>query len=228
MPRYSSQRHRKMMDESEYAIQGASVAAPSRESRIVNNMLQNSRVYKAWESRHADLILPAAEHRFKKRQIVALRNVEVDLVHRRALFKFIIKNGLRGQQRRHLFRIFHNTLDFNAAVLMEHQHYMLAVSSRVSADHLIDIMYDPGSKELLRQYEKIYSGYFEMKCYVAGMGDSECIELVRAGLPDARKKLSEARKRIDSVSPDSGCGSFDRQEVLARSGRYRVQNYMVG
>jgi len=228
MPGYSSQRHRKMMDESEYAIHGVSVEAPSGVSRIVNNLLQDSRVYKAWESSHADLILPAAEQRFKKRQIVALRNAEVDLVHRRALFNIVRKNALRGQARRDLFRIFHNKLDFDSAVLREHQQYMLAVSSRVSADHLIDIMYDPGSKELLCQYEEIYTRYFEMKCYVAGMGDSECIELVRAGLPDARKQLSEARKRIDSLSPDSGCGSFDRQEVLARSGRYRVQDYMVG
>lgn len=228
MPRYSSPRHRKMMDESEYAIHGVSVAASIRVARIVNHVLRDNRVYKAWEARHADLILPVAEHRFKKRQIVALRNAEVDLVHRRALFNVVRKNDLRGPKRRHLFRIFHNRLDFDSAVLMEHHDYMLAVSSRVSADHLIDIMYDPDSKTLVRQYEEIYARYFEMKCYVAGMGDSECIELVRAGLPDARMQLRVARRKIDSVPPGSECSNFDQQELLARSGRYHVRDYMVG
>ncbi len=228
MPRYNSRRHRKLMDESEYALQSAADSSPLRVSRVVNTVLSDSRIYALWELRHANLMLPVAEHSGKKGQIVALRNAEVQLVHQRALFNYLRANRVRGEERRQVFRMFHSTRDYHETVLAEHRQYMLAVSSRVSADHLVDIMHDPNSKNLLRQYEKLYTRYFEMKCYVAGMGDSDCIDLVRAGLGDARDQLRCVRRNIESEPPVKDCGSFDRQELLARSGRYPVLNYMVG
>ncbi len=228
MPRYNSRRHRKLMDESEYALHGAADSSSLRVSRVVNTVLQDSRIYGMWESRHANLMLPVAEHSDKKRQIFALRKAEVQLVHQRALFNYLRANAVRGEERRQLFRIFHSTRDYHETVLVEHRQYMLAVSSRVSADHVVDVMYDPNSKILLHQYEKLYSRYFDMKCYVAGMGESDCIDLVRAGLGDARDQLRRVRRSIESEPPANACGSFDRQELLARSGRYPILNYMVG
>ncbi len=216
------------MSESEYALHNASDSSSPRELRIVDTVLQDGPLYRVWESQHADLLLPVAEYSNKKRQIVALRNAKVQLVHRRALFGYLRSNGVRGGERRQLFRIFHQTLDYHSAVLAEHRQYMLAVSSRISTDHLIDIMNDPRSKSLPRQYEELYRLYFEMNCYVAGMGDSKCTELVRLTMQDARKQLQQVRRRIESESPASGCASFDRQEPLARSGRYPILNYMVG
>ena len=228
MPKFNSRRHRKLMSESEYALHNASDSSSPGDLRIIDTVLQNSRLYRLWESRHADLLLPVAEHSHKKRQIVALRNAEVQLVHRRALFVYLRSNGVRGDARRRLFRIFHQTLDYHNAVLAEHRQFMLAVSSRISTDHLIDVMNDPQSKSLPRQYEKLYQQYFEMKCYVAGMGDSKCIGLVRLTMQDTREQLQQMRRRIESESPANGCASFDRQEPLARSGRYPMLNYMVG
>ena len=228
MPRYNSRRHQRLMDESEYALQDASVSSSLRVSRIVNTILQDSRTYRLWESQHADLLLPVAEHGNKKRQILALRNAEVQLVHQQALFRYLRANEVRGVPRRRLFRTFHTTLDYHRAVLIEHRQYMLAVSSHISADHLIDVMNDVNSKNLLRQYEKSYARYFEMQCYVAGTGDSNCIELVRATMEDARDQLQRVRLRIQSEPPVSDGDNFDRQEALARSGRYPVLNYMVG
>jgi hypothetical protein len=216
------------MNESEYALQNASDSSSPRVSRIVNTLLQDGRIYKMWESRHADLLLLVAEHGDKKHQIKALRDAEVRLVHRRALFRYLRANEVRGDRRRQLFRIFHRTLDYNDAILTEHRQYMLAVSSRISADHLIDVMNDPKSKSLPSKYEELYARYFEMQCYVMGMGDSNCIDLVRLAMGDARDQLRRLRRHIESEPPDRGCASFDRQEVLARSGRYPVLNYMVG
>lgn len=228
MPRYNSRRHQKLMDESEYALHDASDSSRPRVSRIANTVIQDSRTYRLWESRHADLLLPVAKHSSRTRQIVALRDADVQLVHRRALFNFIRASELRGEERRHLFRIFHSTLDYENAVLAEHRQYMLAESSHISANHLIKVMSDPNSKALLSQYEKLYTRYFEMKCYVAGMGDSNCIELVRSGMGDVREQLQRMRRRIKSKPPESSFRSFDHQELLARSGRYPVLNYMVG
>ena len=228
MLKYCSRRHRKLMGESEYALQGASDSSAPRISRIVNTVLQDNQTYKMWESRHADLLLPVAEYSDKKRQIMALRNAKVRLVHQRALFRYLRANEVRGKQRRQLFRIFHSTLDCHDAILTEHRQYMLAVSSHISTDHLIDVMNDPKSKSLPRNYEKLYARYFEMQCYVMGMGDSNCIALVSSVMADARDQLRRLRRQIEAEALDSHCSSFDRQEVLARSGRYPVLDYMVG
>lgn len=228
MPRYSSRRHQKLMDESEFALQDASDSSSPHVCGIVAAILQDSRTYQLWESRHADLLLPVAKQNSKKRQIVALRIAEVQLVHQRALFESLQTNKTRGEERRKIFRIFHSSLDYHASVLAEHRQYKLAVSSGVSADHLINVMYDPTSQSLLQQYEELYARYFEMKCYVAGMGDSNCISLVRSGMVDTYGQLRRIRQRIESEPPVRECGNFDRQEALARSGRYPVLDYMVG
>jgi hypothetical protein len=216
------------MDESEFALQDAKDSPRQRLARIANSITEDSRTYRLWESRHADLLLPVAAHGNKKRQIFALRDTEIKLVHRRAFFDFLRTSETRGEERRRLFRILHSNMDYDAAVLAEHRHYMLAVSSHISAKHLVKVMNDPTSTALLRKYEKVYAAYFEMKCYVAGTGDSDCIELVRSAMGDVRDQLQKIRQQIESAPPEAGCGSFDRQELLARSGRYPVLNYMVG
>ena len=228
MHRLSSRRHRQLMDESEYALHEASDSSFPLVSRIVSTLLQDGHIYGQWESQHANLLLPVAEHSKKKRQIMALRNAEVQLVHQRALFNYLRTERVRGEERRQVFRIFHSTRDYHDTVLAEHRQYMLAVSSRVSADHIVDVMHDPNSKNLLRQYEKLYTRYFAMKCYVAGMGDSRCVDLVRSGMGDAHDRLQQARRRGESEPPTNACGNFDRQEALARSGRYPILDYMVG
>ncbi len=216
------------MGESEYALQAASDSSSPRLSRIVNTILQDNQSYRMWESRHADLLLPVAEYSDRKRQLLALRDAEIRLVHRRALFRYLKANAVCGEQRRRLFRMLHSTLDYHNAVLTEHRQYMMAVSSRVSADHLIDVMNDPDSKLLPRNYEKVYTRYFEMQCYVMGMGDSNCIAVVRSAMADTRDQLRRLRRHVQVEPLDRRCASFERQELLARSGRYPVLDYMVG
>ena len=77
------------MEASEYALQGASESNSVRESRIAQTILNDDQKYREWELRHANLLLPVAEQRARKRQIVALRHAEIRLIHRRALFSYL-------------------------------------------------------------------------------------------------------------------------------------------
>ncbi|MDH3337019.1 MAG: hypothetical protein OER22_04235 [Gammaproteobacteria bacterium] len=214
------------MNASEFALQDAAESPLPRESRIATTVIQDSHKYRQWESRHADLLLPVAQHSYKKRQIVALRNAKVQLVHRRAFFKYLQAHEIRGEQRRRLFRLFHSTLDFQDAVLAEHRHYMLAVSSRISTDHIIDVMDDANSTRLLKEYESAFSRYFAMKCYVACASNSECIQLVHQSMRELQARLLRIRRRIETEAPARNSGNFDRKELLSRSGRYPVLNYL--
>lgn len=226
MPRYDSRRHQKLMDASNYALQDAAESTLPRESRIASTIIGDSDKYHEWELRHANLLLPVAEQRRKKEQIIALRKAKVQLTHRRAFFRYLRDNEVQGEARQRLFRIFHATLDYNDAILYEHRQYMLAVSSRISTDHIIDFMDDSNTDLLLQQYEKLFGRYFEMKCFVACSKNSYCVDLVRQSMREAQAHLLRIRRRIETTPPATAGGNFDRQDLLARSGRYEAINYL--
>lgn len=226
MLRYSSSRHRQLMDASEFALRDATESSLPRDSRIATTILGDNHKYREWELRHANLLRPVAEQRATRHQIMALRRARMDLVQRRALFRYLRAHDVNERQRQTLFRLFHSTLDYKQAILTEHRQYMLAVSSRISTDHIIELMHDDISTGLLKQYERAFARYFEMKCFVAASRDSNCADLVRGSMADARARLFEIRRRIETERPVSVGGNFDRQELLSRSGRYEALNYL--
>ncbi|MDH3577896.1 MAG: hypothetical protein OEO71_08770 [Gammaproteobacteria bacterium] len=226
MLRYSSSRHRQLMTESEYALQDASESPVPRESRIASTVLSDIKKYREWELRHANLLLPVAEQSARKYQVLALRHADIALIHRRALFQYLQTHEVRGELRERLFRLFHTTLDFNEAILAEHRQYMLAFSSGISTHHIIDIMRDDTSTHLVQQYETTFARYFEMKCFVATARDSDTVKIVRSSLRDVQGHLLRLRRRMETELPTERTGNFDRQELLARSGRYEIQNYL--
>ena len=226
MPQYQSSRHRRLMDLSETALEDALASESARESRIAATILSDQQKYRLWEVRHADMLVPVARENRKKPQIIALRNAKVQLVHRRAFFRYLRAHEVQGKKRRDLFRLFHSTMDYNDAVLAEHRQYMVAVSSRISTDHIIDVMEDLNSTSLLRRYEKTFGRYFEMKCYIACATHSNTVTLVRQSLRELERELLRLRRAIETLEPSGNGGDFDRQELLARSGRYPVLNYL--
>lgn len=217
------------MNASEYALQGAAESELPRESRIASTIIGDYQKYREWELRHANLLLPVAEQNAEKYQILALRKANVQLVHRRALFTYLQKRPVAVERREQLFRLFHSTLDLNEAILAEHRQYMLAFSSGISTDHLSEVMRDKTSTPLTSKYERTFSRYFEMKCFIASAeGNSTTRELVNASLRDLKGQLLRLRRRMETELPRARHGNFDQQELLARSGRYEIRDYLNG
>jgi hypothetical protein len=215
------------MDESEQALSDAALGGRRRDARIARQILDDSKIHGLWESRHADLVLPVAETGRRATQIIALRDIEVRLLHRRALIRHIRKHRIVGEERDRLFSIFYGPMDTNNAILAEHRQYTLSVSSRVSTDHLIDVMCDSVSNRLLKEYEFIYSKYFELYCFVAGCEDIATKDACKPEMLGLRRRAMNMIKRIHSERPDDSNSSFERQALLARSGRYPIRDYMV-
>ncbi|MGI9234124.1 MAG: hypothetical protein ACR2RD_10880 [Woeseiaceae bacterium] len=207
-------------------MQDAAESSLPRESRIASTILNDDKKHRHWELQHASLLLPVAEHRAKKRQILELRRAEIRLIHHRALFSFLQTHDLPDDRRQELFRLFHSTLDYQAAILTEHRHYMNAVSSHISNDHIIDMMQDETSMSLLELYEKTFARYFEMKCYIATAKDSHCVDFVRLTARGLYEQLLRVRRRIETEQPVVTSNDFYQQELLSRSGRYEIQNYL--
>jgi len=227
MLRYQSRRHRYLMDESEQALSDAAAGGCQRDTRIARQILGDPRIHRLWESRHADLVLPVSKHSLRNAQIFALRDIEVNLLHRRALISCIRKQRIVGKERDKLFSVFYGPRDTRDAILTEHRQYTLAVSSRVSTDHLINVMHDPVSVKLLHEYKNIYSTYFELYCFVVSCDDTITADATRLELAVLRRRAMQMIKRIHSERPEGGHSSFEREALLARSGRYPIQDYMV-
>lgn len=228
MSRYLSRQHQRLMDESEHALWDAAQASSSRESRIAKQVLDDPKIHSLWESRHAELVRPVAEHNKRVPQVIALRGLEVRLAHRRALIDHIRNNHVVGRERDRLFSVFYGPREVRDAILAEHRQYTLAVSSRISADHLINVMHDPISKRLLELYESVFTEYFDLYCFVVSCEDSACADAAKLLMLDARRRAKEARQRIFLEQPDKRFADFERQALLARSGRYPILEYMVG
>ena len=216
------------MDESGQALSDAALCGKSRAGRIANQVLGDSRTLRLWESRHADLVLPVSEQNRRAPQIFALRDIEIRLIHRRALIRYVRQHGIVGEERDRLFSAFYGHMDAVNAVLAEHRQYTLAVSSRLSADHLITVMSDPVSVALLREYESVYDEYFELYCFMVTCSDDSLADAIKVEMLNRKRKVRRAIKRIHSVRPRRCKSSFDRQMLLARSGRYPIRDYMVG
>lgn len=228
MLRYQSRRHRYLMKESEQALSDAADGNRQRDARIAKQILGDSHIHRLWESRHADLVVPVAEASRRDGQIFKLREIEVKLLHRRALIRHIRRHSIVGTEREKLMAVFYGPKEPQDAILAEHRQYTLAVSSRVSADHLIEVMHDSVSEGLLRSYKSTYSRYFELYCFSVTCNDKSMVDATRPELASLRLCAMQMTKRIYSERPESGHASFERQALLARSGRYPIQEYMVG
>ena len=82
--RYLSQRHKRIMDESERALLEAASSPIARTARIAEHVVTDVKIHRIWESKHADLVRPLAEETRRGPQLIELRKAEVRLTHKRA------------------------------------------------------------------------------------------------------------------------------------------------
>jgi hypothetical protein len=227
MSRFLERRHRRLMDESEQGLLQASESNSERNGRIAAQILADNKLHALWESRHAKLLVPVAEHRKTTHQIVDLRLASLYLIHGRAFIEHIRDHEIRGEERKQFFARYYGLMDYQNAVLAAHRHYMISVSSMVSTSHLIDLMFDPVSNTLLRRYKAVYGQYFELCTYAAGSEDANCAKALAPIIASTKKQLNDLRHRLETDAPDARCSEIERQTCLAQSGRYPILNYMV-
>jgi hypothetical protein len=215
------------MDESEQALRDAAEADSERESRIAQQTLDDPKTHRMWEDTHAELVRPVAAQNRRTQQVFMLRDLDVQLVHKRALIDHIRRQQLLGKDRARMLAAFYGPKDTRDAILLEHRKYTLAVSSNLSTDHLINVMYDPVGIELLKQYQELYEKYFELYGYIVLADESSWADALKPVMTELRGKILQLRHRINTEKPDDRHADFDRQALLARSGRYPVLDYMV-
>lgn len=223
---YLTHRHRRLMSESEQALADAAEAPAGRRARIAAQVVSDREVYRQWECQHAGLVKPVAEHNHRSPQIVALRLLETAVLHKCALIDYIRQNEVTGAARARLFSSFYGPRETVDAILAEHRQYQLSLSSQVSADHLLSLMHDPASASMLKAYRAAWSAYFSLYCFAASAEDSDMADAIRTVLVDAKKRVIRMKRRLVSQKPHGNGFDFDREALLAKSGRYPVLNYL--
>jgi hypothetical protein len=184
-------------------------------------------MYRMWEDTHAELVRPVAAHSRRARQLFELRELDVQLVHKRALIEHIRRHQLIGNDRVRMLAAFYGPKDTRDAILVEHRKYTLAVSSEVSANHLIRVMSDPVGMKLIAKYETLYTKYFDLYGFVVLADDAVWSDALKPMMQELRQQSMHLRRRIHSEAPGNSIANFDRQALLARSGRYPVLDYMA-
>jgi hypothetical protein len=77
-------------------------------------------------------------------------------------------------------------------------------------------------------YKSAYDEYFGLFCFSVMTEDTTVGDAVKQTMQEARKRADALRQRLNSVKPDRRYSNFEREALLAKSGRYPILNYMVG
>lgn len=222
----ATRRHQKLMDASAYALQRASHCDKPTLARVASTVIASPDTYHAWESTHADMLVPVARHRSDRGLLTELRVLRAALVRKRALFAMIRRKNVVGERRERLLRLFHSTRDYEDSVLAEHRQFMLAMSSTISARHIARFMNDGTGQELLARYEQAFDQYFEIKCAIAMSRSRSYRALLRPYLAAAETQVMRSYNRLLRDKPSISGFSFEVQADLSRSGRFKALNYL--
>jgi len=125
-----------LMDVSELRIEYMRWSGSATERQVVNRLFETPSSYCHWESYHAGLMRTVGDGGSRKGQLLTMRRLRFQLIHRQALFEFLRESTATDKQRKALFSVLHGTQDYARAVVAEHGRFLQSNSSLYCADHL--------------------------------------------------------------------------------------------
>ena len=154
-----------LMDVSELRIEYMRWSGSATERQVVNRLFETPSSYCHWESYHAGLMRTVGDGGSRKGQLLTMRRLRFQLIHRQALFEFLRESTATDKQRKALFSVLHGTQDYARAVVAEHGRFLQSNSSLYCADHLAgSILRDSRFGSGLEHYRKSYLEYFGHHC----------------------------------------------------------------
>lgn len=184
------------MLESEQTIRERACDSEEIPRRVCSQLLADQPRYALWHSRHERRMNGVSSARLRDRQIMALRSVSIDQIHRAALVRYFRDHQIKGVARELTLREFYGVADARDSVIAEHRNYLLAESTQLCAADILELVGDRRGVELLRSYELAYGQFFSMFCDQARAARTGHRYLLASLLPEVREAAERARLRI--------------------------------
>lgn len=186
----------RLMRESEDAVREHADSGEEIPRRVCSQLLANEPRYGEWHALHEAKMRNVASPRHRDPQVMALRTVAVEQVHRTALVDYLRRGRITGTHRERALGLFHGLSDVRDATLAEHRTYLIAASTQVCAHDLLELVGDTEGLELIRRYELAYGQYFGMFCERAVAQQTGRSYLLGALLPEVKDVAQRLRLRI--------------------------------
>jgi hypothetical protein len=188
--------HTRLMLESEQSLLDRASTGDELPRRICGQLLADGGRYALWHVRHGGHMGVVAAERRRQQQILSLRSLSVEQIHRAALVSYLRERQVTGEAREQTLREFYGVTDPTEAAIMEHRTYLLAASSQFCAADILEIIGDRRGLELLRGYELAYGQYFAMFCERARAQQAGASYLLAALIPEVRDVAGHIRTRL--------------------------------
>ena len=154
----------RLMLESEQAVREHARSGDEIPQRVCSQLLASRPRYSEWQARHEIKMRNVANARHRDPQVLGLRGVLIEQVHRTAVVDYLRLGGVTGRAREQTLALFHGVSDPHDAALAEHRTYLLAASTQVCTRDLLDLVGDREGLDLVHRYELAYRQYFAMFC----------------------------------------------------------------
>jgi hypothetical protein len=208
--------HSRLMRESTDRIQSALQSEDDREHLVARRISENARTWELWENEHSGLMRQVADYGVLRNQAAALRQTALRLIHGKALFEYLRRNGIRGAERARMLNHFYPTRGYQYAVIAEHGGYVRKACSFVCANHVgTGLVHDPAFLDPMQHYENLYAEYFDLYCNTLFPPDGIHAACERSLLPLLKHQLNEWRWII--LNPQQSLPRVNREREMRRA-----------
>ena len=186
----------RLMVESERTVKDRAKFGGGVPQRICSQLLADVPRYSLWHARHENRMNSVAVARQRERQILTLRNLSVEQIHRTALVRYLRDFRITGAARDQTLREFYRVMDTRESAVVEHRNYLIAASTQLCAGDLLELVGDYGGRDLVGLYELAYGQYFSMFCDRARARQNGAVYLLGTLLPEVHDAAERLRRRV--------------------------------
>jgi hypothetical protein len=184
------------MIESENTVHENAAHGEGANRSVCGQLVSDEPRYSLWVSRHDRRMFTVSVQRDRNRQLLTLRSLAVEQVHRAALVRYLRDYRITGKAREQTLREFYGVLDPTRSALAEHRNYLLSASSQLCALDILDMTADKHGADLVRRYQTTYGHFFSMFCDRARARASNRVFLLACLIPEAKTAADRLRKSI--------------------------------